>query len=868
MTPKSYLRRSAMAVALKSRHPILEKRLPMQIADFLSHLQGVQPSGKGFAALCPAHLDGNPSLSISTGDDSRILLHCHAGCTVIQILDAIGLVEKNLFEEAETPKQKRKVVATYDYQDASGQILFQVVRTDPKGFFQRRPDDNGGWINSLGDVRRVLYQLPELIARQEEIVFIVEGEKDVETLQPLGFLATTNAGGAGKWCKEYSDVLKGRDVVIVPDRDAPGQKHGKQVAWMLFQAARSIKVIDLSGPEKDVSDWIKAGHTKKEFLALVSAAPKLEQVQDPGEVEEPENEDDREEGDEDLDGDADDLVKPCLKKSKSQADQLVEIAEKSNLELFHTPEDEPFATIQLSDHKENWTLKSRAIRRWLCQAFYQEFEKAPSSQAIQDAMGVLEGKAIYKGAQIPVFTRIAGDEKAVYLDLVNPLWESIEIMPHGWRTVSDSPVRFRRAKGSSPLPTPERGGSILQLKSFVNLSTEDDWVLLVSWILGALFPQGPYPVLVLGGSHGSAKSTTARVARRLIDPNSADIRALPRNEHDLVIAAANAWAQVFDNVSSLADWMSDALCRLATGGGFSTRELYTDSDEIVFDAQRPVLLNGIEEFVTRGDLLDRSILLSLARIQDEKRRPETEYWAAFRTAQPRILGALLDILSQALRNLPTTRLTMAPRMADFARLMAAAEPALGWEPGTFFRAYTNNQASGNDAVLEASPLASLILEMAQKEELPLRGSATMILAAITAKATEAMKKMKGWPNHPRSLTNALRRIQANMVDAGVEILFGDRESDSSTRTRLITIRKCLFSSVRSVRSVRPPMEDPRTEGEPNRTQPEPNNAAADVGFTLIQREVNPTNPTNPTKQTFSGPPPTVDDPQEIVQVVL
>jgi hypothetical protein len=221
----------------------------------------------------------------------------------------------------------------------------------------------------------------------------------------------------------------------------------------------------------------------------------------------------------------------------------------------------------------------------------------------------------------------------------------VEIDAAGWRVITDAPVRFRRPKGLKPLPVPVTGGSLGELRHFVNVADDNSWRLLVAWMLAALRPRGPYPVLCLHGQQGSAKSTLARVLRSLIDPNLAELRSEPKEPRDLMIAADASWIIALDNLSSLPAWLSDALCRLSTGGGFATRELYSDAEETVFDAQRPVLLTGIEDLATRGDLLERSIVLTLPPIPEDRRRSERALWKQIEAVRPRILGALLTALS-------------------------------------------------------------------------------------------------------------------------------------------------------------------------------------------------------------------------------
>ena len=241
-----------------------------------------------------------------------------------------------------------------------------------------------------------------------------------------------------------------------------------------------------------------------------------------------------------------------------------------------------------------------------------------------------------------VHVRVGGLDGRLYLDLCDETWRAVEIDATGWRVIDNPPVRFRRAAGMQPLPMPVPGGSVETLRSFLNVQSDADFVLVVAWALAVLRNRGPYPVIVLSGEQGSAKSTFSAILRALLDPNTAPLRALPREDRDLFIAASNGHVLAFDNVSGLPAWISDTLCRLATGGGFAVRQLYTDQDEVLFDAARPVILNGIEDIVTRPDLADRAVFLTLEPIPEERRRPEAELWAAFEAERPRILGVLLD----------------------------------------------------------------------------------------------------------------------------------------------------------------------------------------------------------------------------------
>jgi hypothetical protein len=276
--------------------------------------------------------------------------------------------------------------------------------------------------------------------------------------------------------------------------------------------------------------------------------------------------------------------------------------------------------------------------------------KAAPSNAVRSAFGVLIARAKYNGPECFVHVRVATEAGRIFLDLADRERRVIEINAQGWSIVSDTPVRFRRPGGMQGLPVPERGGSIEDLRPFLNLRDQNDFVLVIAYLIAALHPPGPYPVMAVSGVQGSAKSSFSRFVRAIIDPNISPLREIPQNKRDFFIMAKNSHVIAFDNLPRVPDWVSDVLCRLSTGGGLSTRRLRTDDDEMLFDATRPIILNGIEEVLGRPDLADRSICISLEPLANP--RPEEELRNEFHRAQPRILGALLDGLAQCLAKLP------------------------------------------------------------------------------------------------------------------------------------------------------------------------------------------------------------------------
>jgi hypothetical protein len=700
-----------------------------------------------------------------------------------------------------------RVVATFDYLDERGALLFQALRYEPgfhgerKTFRQRRPMEGGAraWALSAGDyrqgadsdwrplkagearrpsdvtlpaVRLVLYRLPELLAAPAgQFVFIVEGEGKVEALRAIDVLATCAPMGAGKWRKEFGAFLAGRHVVILPDNDGPGRKHGKEVAEALQGVAASVRVYDLPDlpPKGDIVDWLKVGgNDKGRLLQLALAATEGGAPEQSG-------------------GDGPQAAegRPKLERT-SAASRLVELVSESEAELFRTGDQASFARLTVRGHREVWPLRSRAFRTWLRLRFYEAEGRAVGAQAVEDALGTLDARALFDGQEHAAPLRVAEAGGRIYLDLADPAWRVVEIDTDGWRVLDNSPVRFRRPKGLLPLPVPTRGGSVGALRNFVNVGTDEDFRLLVGWLVQALRPQGPYPVLCFTGQHGSAKSTAARVVRSLIDPSVSPLRKEPRDDRDLMIAASNAWAVAFDNLSHVPPWLSDALCRLATGGGFSTRELYTDGEEVLFDAVRPCVLTSIEDLATRGDLLDRCVLISLPEIPKSRRRPERLFWPEFEAARPGILGALLDAVSGAMGELHKVRLDELPRMADFAEWATAAESALGWPPGAFVAAYTANRDSANDLALDADVIVGPLRQLIDRKG-EWKGTASELLAELNGLAEEATRKAREWPGKPNVLSGRLKRLAPNLREAGYGVLI-DREPGAK-RSRFIRLER-------------------------------------------------------------------------------
>jgi hypothetical protein len=457
-------------------------------------------------------------------------------------------------------------------------------------------------------------------------------------------------------------------------------------------------------------------------------------------------------------------------------------------DVYHDSAKTGFADVEINGRRATYAIKSGMFNRYVRAHAYHETRRAPSADVIKRAVDTIEARATIDGPEREVCRRIGRTPDAIYLDLGDETWRAVEVNAAGWRIVERPPVRFRRHEGMLPLPEPVRGGKVEELKTLLNVE-DDAFILAVGWLMGALRGEGPYPPLVVSGEQGSAKSTFCRLLVGLIDPNAVPLRALPRSDHDLYIAARNAHALCFDNVSTLAPWLSDTLCRLATGGGFATRELYTDTSEVTFRGMNPIVLNGIEDFVERPDLADRAITLMLRSIPDVQRRPEREINAEYEQLRPRALGALLDGVSAALRHLHETKLDELPRMADFALWVAAGERAL-WQPGRFMSAYAENRDQTQVDLMEADTVASEVVKLMSgfPPDKPWEGTMEELLERLNIDADFAVTRDHRWPKTPRAMGGRLRRAQPSLRRLGVDVLDPVR----SNGRRVIRLRRALL----------------------------------------------------------------------------
>lgn len=482
---------------------------------------------------------------------------------------------------------------------------------------------------------------------------------------------------------------------------------------------------------------------------------------------------------------------PASEGKGSKATRLLKLIGNGRLDLFHDQFDEPHALLR-SAPREVLKIQSKAFRRWLAHVAWQEMGQAVAGETLQTAIQALEGKALFEGRRIELQVRVAMHEGLVYYDLGDG--RAAKITTEGWKVVRQFPILFRRLPHQKKQVEPVRGGDLKDFLSLVNLGDEGgergQALLLLAWLAVALIPGFPHPLLVAHGPQGAAKSSMFKMIKELLDPS--EIRTLSPADclRELVLHAHNHWFLPLDNLSTLPDWMSDSLSRACTGDGFSKRELFTDTDEVILVFQRIIGLNGINLVVDKPDLLDRSILLPLERIQEKKRIGEAELWGRFNEIKPRLMGALFDAVSEALRIYPEVELSDLPRMADFTEWGAAVAIALGYSSERFLAAYHLAIDAQHKEAISASLVAqAVVCLMDDRNEW--QGKPSELLGALneTAESLKIDIRGRGWPKDPNWVWRRLREAQANLEAIGIEI---ERSTDGK---RHITIRKCAKNAV-------------------------------------------------------------------------
>lgn len=578
-------------------------------------------------------------------------------------------------------------------------------------------------------------------------VLVVEGASDVAACSALGLAAVgrpSNRAGAA----DVAVLLEGRAVLVVGEQDSkpggawPGRDGAKAVAQEI--AGRWGEPVSWTLPPaetKDVREWfrsrladgLRADDTEAmrkagaELLSVLTAAAKT--------------------------------IKPPR---RAQADVLVDLAR----ERYHVglSNDGDAFGVAIDGPAIALTLRggSAALRAALAKSYRAATGKTARASALTDALITLEGMA-HDTVPVPVALRLADLNSSIVLDLGDPTGRVAVVTTDGWTIESASPVLMRRTALTGAMPEPQQAvpADLGLLRTLLNVD-DDTWPLVVGWLVAALMPSFPHPLLMLGGEQGTGKSTAARLLTMLIDPSPAPLRSEPRDPEQWAIATAGSWCVCLDNVSHISGWLSDAICKAITGDGWVRRRLYSDSEPVVLTFRRAIMLTSIDPGAMRGDLGDRLLLVDLARIDDGQRRTESELHAAYEAMRPRLLGALLSALSRTLVTLPHVHLQAMPRMADFARVLAALDRACHeLTGGRALELFLGQRSRIADEVVDGDSVAVAVVRLMENHE-RWSGTAGELLAAITPTPVP-----KDWPANARALSGRLRRLRPALLVSGI-----------------------------------------------------------------------------------------------------
>jgi hypothetical protein len=468
----------------------------------------------------------------------------------------------------------------------------------------------------------------------------------------------------------------------------------------------------------------------------------------------------------------------------SQAAVLVSLAEE-RFRLLMGEDGQPYAVFKDGPNLA-LSLRGRGSLRRQLAALYTDRSggKVPSASALTDALTVLEGRAEVCGIE-PISLRVGQVADAVVLDLGTADGSCVVARPGQWRVCQVSPILFRRSRATGPLPVPAGPGSLEGLRDLVNVD-DDGWWLIVGWLVAALIPGVPHPILALFGLQGTAKSTATKMLVKLIDPSGALTRTPPKDVKTWAITANAHWVTGLDNLSAIAGWFSDALCRAVTGEGIEERALYSDDDVNIIAFRRVIVVNGIDAGNLAGDVAERMVTIELDRITPDKRAEEVEIWNAFDACHPTALAGLLDLLVKVLKVLPEVRLAVKPRMADFARVLAAVDQVTGQHT---LESFYDSADTAQESVVNADTFALAVKALAERTLGGWTGSPTSLLDELTPTDPFGSPRApdREWPKSVKAMTGRLKRVLPALESVGVLVEFS--RSTGHDRARLVTIRQ-------------------------------------------------------------------------------
>jgi hypothetical protein len=617
------------------------------------------------------------------------------------------------------------------------------------------------WANGAGGQEYPLYNQAALeSADTETVVYLVEGEKDCDTLTNNGILAISSphrAGeGKGKWEPHHTEALRGRKVVVVPDNDDTGRGFAKTVATASHDVAASVKVVDLNSAWSgldDGADITNIFETRGYDVAVFHVLDRLA-------------------------ADTQEFIPDAVPTTTvgygpdpSKAEELLMLVDGLDMALFHDEVNDAFAAITIDGNTRVWALDDGELKMWLSKLYNNGTGKLIGDSSVKQVLSVLSARAIFDNPDpVRMSVRVAEHEQSFYYDLTNSKWQVVKITADGWAVDDNPPMLFKRYRHQQAQVMPRAGGGdVKKILHHINIKP-DYHILFLCWLICCFVPEIPHAMPIFYGEKGAAKTTTCALLRRLIDPSKLETITLENDQRTLAVNLQNNWFLPFDNVSFINEHTSDTLCRAITGGGIQQRKLYTNADDHIFTFQRCLAINGINNVATRPDLLDRSILIELVRISVTERKKLADVLGAFEADRPDILGGIFDTLSAAMKIMPTVNLDGLSRMADFCGWAYAIGEALGGYGEQFLDEYTANRDIQNTEALCSDPVATLIIAFMEGRD-TWHGLVSELLAQLVIIAPshgiDPKAAATGFPKQPNGLARRLNGIKSNLEGVGI-----------------------------------------------------------------------------------------------------
>jgi hypothetical protein len=451
----------------------------------------------------------------------------------------------------------------------------------------------------------------------------------------------------------------------------------------------------------------------------------------------------------------------------------------SGCNLFMSEDQLAYLEFEYSGRTEVILINSEKCRSRINELFYKEHESLPDNKNVTAAISVLVFQAS-KGPRHKVFSRIAKVDNTLYVDLGLERDSYVKITAEGWNICDSVPIKFSRSNSMAPIPSPKESVDIRKLRDFFNLGSEQDFTLLISFIIGAWFYGKQYPILILQGPQGSGKTTISEILKDLIDPGAPSLRALPSKEEDVFIACRSSHLVCFDNLSGINPKIADCLCKISTGCGISGRTLYTNAEEYFIEVSRPIIINGIDDLTSRPDLADRAVVITLPKMKDMNRGLYSKIYSEFQALRPSLTAAILNGLVRALRDRDKLSFRETPRMAEFALTACAGLQEFEYDVDSTMAAFMSNRKEVQHDTVESN-LFGRAIKRFMNSRAYFRGTASDLLLEINAELD--MENISSWTKQPNVIARELNRLAPALRAEGIDV---DHQRTSSKKYIILT----------------------------------------------------------------------------------